>query len=59
MCGEGLENFVILSAVLLLIKSTVASAAFLTTLLGTVVNASVEHCLVWSRRIMFVLSLEF
>ena len=47
-CGEGLENFnfrVILLAILLLIKSLVASAVLWIALFEAVLSASAAYCL--------------
>ena len=44
-CAELLETFGILLAILLLIKSLVASAVFLITLLKLVLSVSIADCL--------------
>ena len=48
-CGELLENFAILLAILLPIKSPAASAVFWTTLFKIVLSAYIADCLAWSR----------
>ena len=49
-CGKVFETFVIPSAILLPIKSPVASAVFWITIFEVVLSASVADCLGWSRR---------
>ena len=48
-CGDVCETFVILSAILLPVKSPVASAVFWIGLFEAVLGASVADCLAWLR----------
>ena len=57
--GEVFETFVNLSAILLPIKSPVASAVFWIALFEAVLSASVADCLAWSRSFWFYLLLKF
>ena len=56
---EDFEVFVILSAVLLPIKSSAASAFFWIALFEAVLSASVADCLAWSRSFWLYLPLKF
>ena len=58
-CGECFETFVILLAILLPIKSPVASAGFWVTLFGKVLSASIADCLVWPRGFWLYLPIYF
>ena len=58
-CSKFLETFVILSAILLPIKSTVASAVFLFAFLMAVLSGSAADYLVWSRSFWLYLLLKF
>ena len=57
--SEFFETFVILLAILLSIKSPVASTVFGMTLFEEVLSASVAYCLAWLRRFSLYLSLKF
>ena len=57
--GEFFEAFVILPALLLPIKSPVASAVFWIALFETVYNAFVAGCLPWSKSFWLYLLLNF
>ena len=48
-CCEFFETFVILSAILLPIKSPVASAVFWMTFFEEVLSVSMADCLAWSK----------
>ena len=52
LCGEVFENFVILWAIFLPLKSPVASGIFWIALFEAVLNASVADSLAWSRRFL-------
>ena len=58
LCGKFFETFVILLAILLSIKSQVASALFSIVLFGEVLGATVTDCLVWSRSFWLYLLLQ-
>ena len=58
-CGKPLETFVILLAILLVIKSLVASAVFWKTLFEEVLSASVANYLAWLRSFWLYLPLKF
>ena len=58
-CGKHLENFVVLSATLSLIKSPVASAVFWIVFFEAVLSGSITYCLGWSRGFRLYLSLKF
>ena len=58
-CGEVLETFLILSAILLSIKSPVASAVFWIALFEAVLNASIADGLAWSGSFWLYLLLKF
>ena len=58
-CGEVFKTLAILSAILFLIKSPVASAVFWIALCYTVLSASIADCLPWSTIFWLYLPLEF
>ena len=58
-CGEILQAFVILLAILLPIKSPVNSAVFWITFFEVVLSAFVADCLTWSRSFWQYLPLTF
>ena len=58
-CGEIFETFVILSAILLPIKSPIASAIFRIAVFEAVLSASVANYLAWSRSFWLCLLLKF
>ena len=58
-CGEILQVFVILLAILLPIKSPVISAVFWITFFEVVLSAFVADCLTWSRSFWLYLLLTF
>ena len=58
-CGKVFKKFVVLSVILLPIKSSAPSADFRIVYFDTILSASVADSSVWSRRFWLYLPLEF